>query len=58
MKFEYRILISDEIARLASNGSHFLEGLNSLGDDGWELISIMDCHGIYRYYFKRGKENG
>jgi hypothetical protein len=42
VKWEYKALTSSDIEKLAPKGSQdkFTDGLDSLGDQGWELVAI------------------
>lgn len=52
-KYEY----TQTYIELAIDGINHIEKLNSFGNDGWELISVINMDGRnICYYFKRKKE--
>ena len=52
-KFEY----TQTYIELAIDGINHIENLNSMGNDGWELVSVINMDGRnICYYFKREKQ--
>jgi hypothetical protein len=66
-KWEYKILPRADVEKLAPKGAKnpLLEGLNALGDEGWELVALDPAVNVVpgpdrkstpaSYYFKREK---
>ena len=64
MEYEYKVLDMEELAVLggyrkvehitfAKNRDEILNGLNTLGKDGWKLVKI---EGVFLYFFSRKKK--
>jgi hypothetical protein len=53
-QWEYKTVTGDGLVELGKNEQ---AGLNKLGDDGWELVSVTPGQGFSKavYYFKRPK---
>ena len=50
LQWEYRVLAKDQILELGKK--QLTEGLNRVGDDGWELVAVEPSQPP-TYYFKR-----
>jgi hypothetical protein len=51
-QWEYQALTREKLMAMGKND--LTAGLNSAGDEGWELVTIAD-HNTQWYYFKRAK---
>src|SRR5437763_1903891 len=53
MKWEYAVHGANEVTKLG--GGQLDAGLNKLGDEGWELLSVTGAAHGSTYYFKRAR---
>lgn len=56
-KWEYKVLDGDAMFKLGSEGKEdaLRNALTKLGDEGWELVSVVSPGGPRWFYFKRPK---